>query len=118
MTDVKTPSIPANESKVNQKAHLLSIPGEHRFRMENLAFGIDVWYRRLASVTFRTEFEPLTRAQGQAIVAFYKTRFNGSQRLTTAHVSVLLDLEMRLDSLLKEHFPVFSFFRVLVPKRW
>lgn len=96
----------------DKKSHLLSIPGEHRFRMENLAFGIDVWYRRLATVTFETEFEPLTRAQGLAIVAFYKTRFNGSRMLTAAHVSVLLDLEIRLDSLLKAHFPAGAFMRL------
>jgi hypothetical protein len=45
-----------------------------RLRSENLPYDIDVWYPSLASVTFRTEFLPLTRSEARAIVRYYHTR--------------------------------------------
>ena len=94
----------ASQNAQDKAIDLLAIPGEHRFRAENLPFGIDVWYRRLQEVTFETHFTPLTRQEGQAITAFYQTRFNGRKKLTLAHVSALLQLEARIDQLMADKF--------------
>eukprot|EP00128_Syssomonas_multiformis_P015757 Colp12_sorted_trinity150504_noHs@22949 len=83
---------------------MLSISSEHRFRAENLPFGIDVWYRRLKNETFATVFEPLSREQAESIIAFYETRYNSRSKLTGEHISILLDLEIRLHDLLTKHF--------------
>lgn len=95
-------------SASEKAARLLSIPGEHRFRAENLPFGIDVWYRRLAGVTFATVFSALTREEGLAIVNYYQTRFNARKRLDKSQVPVLLELEARLDVLIRANFPAES----------
>ena len=78
--------------------------GEHRLRSENLAFDIDVWYPCLAAHTFRSLFLPLTRAEAEAMIAYY----NAAWRHVVPHafggdaVETLLGLEHRMDVALQE----------------
>eukprot|EP01117_Protostelium_nocturnum_P014823 TRINITY_DN5682_c0_g1_i1.p1 TRINITY_DN5682_c0_g1~~TRINITY_DN5682_c0_g1_i1.p1 ORF type:complete len:514 (+),score=167.70 TRINITY_DN5682_c0_g1_i1:126-1667(+) len=91
---------------------LLSIGSEHKLRSENLPFDIDVWYPSLESVTFSTEFFPLTRTEAQSVLAYQDTRYRGKKRLTTRDVRNLNALEERLDVEIKRHFPEGAFMRL------
>ena len=98
------PLVNTMASSSDKDKGLREINGEHRLRSENLAFDIDVWYRRLASKTFRTVFQPMEESEGRAIREYYNDRFNARGKLSEKSVEALLDLEERLDRLIQTHF--------------
>eukprot|EP00462_Mataza_sp_D1_P006260 CAMPEP_0175122826 /NCGR_PEP_ID=MMETSP0087-20121206/1919_1 /TAXON_ID=136419 /ORGANISM="Unknown Unknown, Strain D1" /LENGTH=540 /DNA_ID=CAMNT_0016404481 /DNA_START=30 /DNA_END=1650 /DNA_ORIENTATION=+ len=79
---------------------------EHRLRAENLAWDIDVWYRRLAPYTFESVFLPLSLPEAAAIVHSYDVNWRGKPltTLTRDDVFVLQRLENRIDEALKSSF--------------
>ena len=97
----------AEQLRAAAPRHELAINSEHRLRMENLSFDIDVWYRRLCTFTFPTSFLPLDLTEAAAIVRNYDVVWRGHDPLTTMHphdVRILQHLEQRIDFAL-ESFP-------------
>ena len=84
----------------------LNFDSEHKLRSENLMFDIDVWYPRLQKYTFRTTFIPLSRAEARSIVKCYRRRFvdHTGKFITSADVTVLRNLEKRLDAIIEKQF--------------
>ncbi|CAM9864092.1 unnamed protein product, partial [Heterosigma akashiwo] len=91
---------------------MLAINSEHRLRSENLPYDIDVWYPRIKSHTYRTEFYPLTRAEAEAILHYHNTSWRSLDDLSQEDVAVLRKLEHRLDQLITKKFPLGAFLRL------
>ena len=81
----------------------LKINGDHRFRHENTAFNIDVWYPFLEDLTFKSYFIPLERKQANAMYKYYNKRYLGRGEITYKEVEILNNLENKIDTFIKNN---------------
>jgi len=102
----------SSSSNKDERLKMLTISSEHSLRNQNLPFDIDVWYPTVASHTFNSKFLSLRRCEAEAIVNFYQTFYNCRRRLTLTNICVLIELEKRLDTSIRKHFPGGAFLRL------